>query len=710
MRENHLNCARCLLMAIALVAAPGAMAQPGLADLKLPVPRTFDLTHVEPVHYAVALGKDPVRIFEFVRDQIGYEVYTGALRGPRGTLLALAGNSVDRAALLASLLKESGHRVRFVRGTLPKAEARKLVDSMWAVRSQPAPAKAEGEPSPALKAALDTLVAGVKRDYTLIREHLKKANITPSPQSAPSLDSLAQEAQEHYWIQWWKDSAWVDLDPSFADAAPGRKYAPVAGSPLDAIPDALFHRVTIRVRLEEYSVLSTGNAEGKPSSREILTYTTKAAELSGVDIILSHQPENWQGPATSLSSALASAIGNTGRVKPVLIIGAQSVMGEAFRQKPPTGAGIGSMKDLLSGAGTRDPVPIATAETIEFEFVYPGGRKEIVAREIFDMVGKARRRPPVKNLSADEVRARTGAKTAFDVALNIYDLYFTTGRLEAAHLMGVVDKPPGAKSETPSVRTGLRRINIAFASASDVLLPRVGKPERAVILFFPDSPRVQIAEIATVEGKPRLSLDLRRNHTRAVVVGSRPEDIFFARVLRGIVDSTLERSLVASVIAAANDEGWKPVMSTSSLFEQAQAKSVQTELLTGDGAPLEGISENTRARIREDLGNRHLVVVPKQAIAYDEQPRFAWWRIDVNSGELLGITDEGLHQATVEYHITKENSTYEVDVFVNGRWRYTMRIESGIEDLARYVRYLERVRQAAPIDPESAIWNLLFPG
>lgn len=655
MRQNRLNSAFCLLIGLMLVAAPAAVAQPGAADLKLPVPRTFDLTHVEAKHYAVALGKDPARIFNFVRDQIAYEVYTGCLRGPRGTLMAMAGNSVDRAALLASLLKESGHKVKFVRGTLPKAEAKKLVDSMWAERPRPAPPKVAGEPPPAMKAALDTLVAGVKRDYTLIRDHLKKANITPSPQSAPSLDSLVQEAQEHYWVQWWKNNTWVDLDPSFADATPGRKYTPVAGS-FDALPDALFHRVVVRIRLEEY----TGD---QPSSREILTYTTKAAELSGVDIVLSHQPENWQGPATSLASALASAIGNTGRVKPVLIVGAQPVMGEAFRQKPPTGAGIGGITNLLSGAGTRNPVPIATAETIEFEFIYPGGRKEIVAREIFDVVGKARRRLPVKNLSADEVRVQTEAKTAFDVTLNIYDLFFTTGRLEAAHLIGVVDKQPGAKSETPSIRTGLRRINIAFASASDVLLPQVGKPERAVILFFPDSPRVQIAEVATVEGKPRLSLDLRRNHTRALVIGSHPEDIFFARVLRGIVDSTLERSLVALVTAAAHDEGWRPVMSTSSLFEQAQAKSVLMELLTGDGASLaEGISENTRARVREDLGNRHLVVVPKQAIVYDKQSRFAWWRIDVHSGELLGITDEGLHQATVEYHITKDNSTYEVDV------------------------------------------------
>src|SRR5262245_37596232 len=92
------------------------------------------LRTVDPAEYDVAaraskLGRDPQASFEFVRDEIAYEVYAGALRGAAGCLGAKAGNAVDKSLLLAALLAASGHETRWAFGTLDQETAGLLAAS-----------------------------------------------------------------------------------------------------------------------------------------------------------------------------------------------------------------------------------------------------------------------------------------------------------------------------------------------------------------------------------------------------------------------------------------------------------------------------------------------------------------------------------------------------------------------------------------------------
>lgn len=57
-------------------------------------------------------------LIRFVTDEIRIEIYAGALRGARGTLVSQAGNALDQSLLLATLLKDSGFEARINRGRL----------------------------------------------------------------------------------------------------------------------------------------------------------------------------------------------------------------------------------------------------------------------------------------------------------------------------------------------------------------------------------------------------------------------------------------------------------------------------------------------------------------------------------------------------------------------------------------------------------------
>src|SRR3990172_6781909 len=100
------------------------------------------------------LGADTGAIFAFVRDQVRYEVYEGVLRGPRGTLMAMAGNALDKSLLLGSLLSQHGNQVRYVKGRLPSEAAARLVSQMYeSARGFKETPPSGGQPDPQLQAA-----------------------------------------------------------------------------------------------------------------------------------------------------------------------------------------------------------------------------------------------------------------------------------------------------------------------------------------------------------------------------------------------------------------------------------------------------------------------------------------------------------------------------------------------------------------------------
>jgi hypothetical protein len=578
------------------------------------------LSHVETGYFAEALGKDLTRIFDFVRDEIGYEPYRGSLRGPRGTLLAMAGNSVDRAALVASLLEQSGFKVRYARGPLPEPLARTLIASVWVPRAGLPPPAMAAAPAP-MDALAGRITGAIRRDSLLLRDHLKAAGITPPDDSTATAAGLVDDARDHYWVEILRDGAWAAMDPSFADAIPGRAYA-TAQQTFEQLPETLFHRVDVRLQIEE-------QAGETRSAREVLHYSARAADLSGVDVVLAHDPSEQPH-----------------QIQPFLVVHEQRVDGAPFWVKRPTRTTDTGLMDAFGGGGG-DNTPVAVAESLELDFIAPDGHKESTVREIFDRLGKKRRAAGVA-LSPDQLLAAADATNVDDFVAAIYDVFLTTGAIEGAHLRGITTPAPVAPDDDVDVRAGLLQVNIAYTVISDTLSRRVKDPAGGLCRLYLDTPRVIIAELTGTADWRRLGLDLRRDRASALVTRSSPSLGFYAQVARGVIDGTLERFVVDHFWGSSNgqDERGNPIISTSWLFERArEQKSSPVTLVRGTAPPNGWADGDGRARIDEALAAGFAVVAPERAVEMAGVPRLAWWEVDPRTGGTVAVTDEGLHQA-----------------------------------------------------------------
>lgn len=68
--------------------------------------------------HAESLDWNPVRIYEWVKNNVKTDWYYGCMKGAESTLRQKKGNDCDQAALLVALLRSAGYATRYVRGVI----------------------------------------------------------------------------------------------------------------------------------------------------------------------------------------------------------------------------------------------------------------------------------------------------------------------------------------------------------------------------------------------------------------------------------------------------------------------------------------------------------------------------------------------------------------------------------------------------------------
>lgn len=143
---------------------------------------------------AKSLNNDPVKIYEYLRNNFVYEPYWGSIKGAKRTLIEKAGNDIDLASLLISLLRASNRHARYVCGTIELTvdEAAK-----WIGVDDPAQVAqvfvANGIPVETTSAG--GKIASLKINHTWVRTYVDYFPYAGAVNEKPN--------------------TWVELDPSF---------------------------------------------------------------------------------------------------------------------------------------------------------------------------------------------------------------------------------------------------------------------------------------------------------------------------------------------------------------------------------------------------------------------------------------------------------------------------------------------------------------
>lgn len=563
------------------------------------------------------VGRDPEKLFEWVRDNTTLVPYQGSLRGPVGVLMDRVGSSLDRALLLADLDRRAGQQVRLARARLSEAQARSVLSTMQ--QAQPAPASTPPEsqflddlrgqlksgdiPGAQVDAVVDDWHRQRKQQQDALDAQVAMlASLVPAGPANPAVENGQLAAIEDRWfVQVNENGAWSSFDPSDKAAQAGSSgLTALSVTPPQQLDSALFHELGIRVVTESQQ----GNGF---SENTVLDYSMRPSDAIGQPIALTFAPTD-----TSQAQAVAMK-----QWQPALRIGDRIVSQGTF-----TDAGL-------------------TAVWLEFELRSPGLQSRVIRRQIMDIRGPAARNAATPGATISD-STRFERALALLTQVRILPLVSDISPEFVLHQTSeaLVPNRGAFRNALGSVPWSL----YAFALDRQRLSPV--RSDR-----YLDRPNVVLSLRGPVMSQNRLvereNLDIVNNEIAVAPAAPNPNRV---RLEQGVADTLAEQAALPSPAAGEN---------TADLLAAYGAQGKTPVVISKKGDPnLQSlhVDADVLARIQDDLAMGYAVVAPSDPIDIDGRQHFGWWRVDPVSGDSVGVMESGYHQGDTEYETNMENT------------------------------------------------------
>jgi hypothetical protein len=697
-----------------IIAAVGAWPVQSAAAPDLPTDAITERGIVYPEIAALvrALGPHPAVLLRFVTQRITYEPYEGALRGPRGTLLARAGNSVDQALLLRDLLRvaDPHAEVQFALGTLPSTDAEALVKGFLAQVGSAARTASipELQPEPRPRPRGSSPATGQQLRVLVDRSRVRWASLAQKVQAdARALGALLQKdgvilhaggleagalvaaARQHVWLQYRTAGRWVDLDPTIPDGTPGTHRTVPAGTSR-TLPEGLYHHLAVNVRLEE-------RQDGRLTTRSLLKTVWRTAEIAGSTLTYGHAEPLGFAPTGGATGESVQAV----RYTPLLMVDDEYRLGSPLTlPRPARAEGIGGVvgsqvgqflggglpglgPDRAGGSPGSEPSPQVTGLWLAIVVTRPDGSSDRAERPVFDRIDYAERASGHAATAPVKPLAQSGGhflalSTVWNIAINVGETVVARSLLRSA---------PGFSasklSELYDVIEDLGELHRSFYRLRSALFrsATVKDPAQAVTW----RPHVSVLSWGGVGNDGTLSIDLLSSPTELT---TSPAPKPPPRLLWAEASVRAER-LVLHAPQVLSETG-NGLLATSSLqsvdlasiLESAEREGTPLVVLRPGGPAREcgvGGSPEAQARLRARLNEGLTVVVPQHALNIGGRPYLGWWLIDTRNGFVIDELENGGH-AGVEYGATDSQSREKVEEIKEGwvdRFRDWLRKKAG---------------------------------
>ena len=620
--------------------------------------RAVDKSKFDPEALLDHLDYDAKLILDYVSSDIAFQPFEGVLRGVAGTLRARAGNSLDQSILLASVLKSAGYDARVVRAELSAADAMRLLRTTAAARPAADLAYLEKDirnrfphgPEPA--AAKDIkgtqAFADAQQQESLLLETLREAGIDLA--SVEVTQRWIPVLREYFWVQHRDGPSfdWQDAHPAFGNAAPPAGLAPQEFF-VDTVPEKYHQTFTLQAFMEQMvSGKVTRHALMKP-------WTMPVANASGKAIRYRNAPS---GLVIATAGDLDKAIKDTNFLMPVLNGGKPPGV-QAFdtRGRPIDPFALGSPaaalfqtlgdKMVLATEGVIDdpegkPVMALHSMWLEFTYTTPSGKARTDRRYL--VAPRTDYTESREELLYSLITEHTYVVSSGGEPLDyLADRYLVTSIEAMEWLKAMLHK--------------------AFFPEEGTPLPDELPADFPVLTqyWLMDRQPTTQHDMISYRAEPGL-IGLRRGHRDAETGFAAVDVVWNAMEHVRVTSGGLELDAKAALSRGVWDTALEAVPAKALRLESTSSASTAQafKLALKQSVPLKVLAPGTRAAhdafdldgpaanfLQQDLDRGYAVVVPARVPDGSALP--AWWRVNPNTGEALGMTGDGYGQEMLEY-------------------------------------------------------------